>query len=125
MGMQPAPAQPGGSMLARERSTLFDGSNVRVEVRQTSSMLELYLPEIDMAGPIDSQALLPGEEARVIAAFEDVEQDIVAIRLDVDGVSFWRAYLPVDGAYARDMALSDLISDAEDEAEARALLAAR
>lgn len=124
MGMQPSPTRPGGagSTLARERSSIFEGSNVRVEVRQTPSMLELYLPELAPAGPIDRQALLQGELAKVIAAFQDADRAIVAIRLDLDGALVWRAYRLADGAYGRDPVLSDRIADAPDEAEVRARL---
>lgn len=125
MGMQPAPAHSSGSgsMPARESSSIFDGSNVRVEVRQTASMLEIYLPEIAPTAPIDSQVLLSGEEASVVGAFQIEDREIVAIQLDLDGTLVWRAYRPVDGAYTRDSALSDRVADAPDEAEARARLA--
>lgn len=110
-------------MPARESSSIFDGSNVRVEVRQTASMLEIYLPEIAPTAPIDSQVLLSGEEASVVGAFQIEDREIVAIQLDLDGTLVWRAYRPVDGAYTRDSALSDRVADAPDEAEARARLA--
>jgi hypothetical protein len=48
----------------------------------------------------------------------------VAVRIRVDAARFWRAYRPIDGSFARDQNLSNLIQDAPDKAEAERRLAA-
>lgn len=114
MGMRPgqAPAEP-----PPVQTSIFQGNDIRIGSRLTSSALELYLPDISGERVIDSQGLIPGDEVEILDAFRITERDIVAIRLRDGSTRFWRIYSPKDGNYTRDPELSKLASDAADKAE--------
>lgn len=98
--------------------SVFAGDEVRIGFRLTPEALWLYLPDTASENPIDSQGLLPGEEAEVLAAFALPEEGFVVVRIRVNEAWFWRVYTATDGVFTRDAGLSALISDAPDQAEA-------
>jgi hypothetical protein len=115
MGMVPgggAPGQPPPQVVST-----FEGSNVRIGLRLSTMALELYLPDISGEATIDTQAIFSGEQIEVLEAFRVESRDVVAVRFRVNESRFWRVYRPIDGAYARDMDLSALVSDAADQTE--------
>lgn len=122
MGMQPGGQAPTASPPMLISS--FEGTNVRIGSRLSRMGLELYLPDISGEETIDIQGIIAGEQLEILAAFQIPDRNIVAIRLRVDDTRFWRIYRPVDGKYARDTALSELVTDAADQAEVERRLAA-
>ena len=122
MGMQPGGQAPTASPPMLISS--FEGTNVRIGSRLSRMGLELYLPDISGEETIDIQGIIAGEQLEILAAFQIPDRNIVAIRLRVDHTRFWRIYRPVDGKYARDTGLSELVTDAADQAEVERRLAA-
>lgn len=115
MGIQPGPGQ--APAAAPQLISVFEGENVRIGMRLSANMLELYLPDLTGEATIDSQVILTGEQLELLAAFRLPGEDLVAVQFRVDDTRFWRIYRPVDGAYARDTDLSAVVSDAADQAE--------
>ncbi|WLS05885.1 hypothetical protein [Shinella oryzae] len=114
MGMRPA---PGTSPDTPATATIVDGDNIRIGVRSTPSLLELYLPDMVGAPVIDQQGVLPGELAKVVTAFEMKQMGAIAVRFQSDDVRFWRIYRKIDGVFKRDPELSGVVSDAPDRTE--------
>lgn len=122
MGMVPGGGAPG--QAAPQVVSTFEGSNVRLGLRLSTMALELYLPDISGEATIDTQAIFSGEQIEVLDAFRVEGRDMVAVRFRVNESRFWRVYRPIDGAYARDMDLSALVSDAADQSEVETRLSA-
>lgn len=115
MGMQPGPGQPPAQPVST--TSVFEGDGVRVGMRSSGSLVELYLPDLTGDQVIDTQAVFADEELELVAAFLMPEQNIVAIRFRVNAERFWRVYRLADGAYVRDAELSQRASDAADASE--------
>lgn len=123
MGVQPMP----GQAPAEPQQTfglIFEGNDIRIGMYLSNHALELYLPDTAGQPVLDTQGIVPGEEVELLAAFQRPDENLIAVRFRVDNTRFWRIYRPVDGVYARDVELSRLVSDAEDQAEVERRLAA-
>ncbi|MFN7089005.1 MAG: hypothetical protein ACK4P4_00375 [Allorhizobium sp.] len=95
----------------------FEGDGIVIGTRLDATGLEIYLPELSGDHTIDVQGLMPGEHAEILSAFALPQSDLVAVRLRVGDVRFWRIYRLIDGNYGRDPERSKLVSDAQDRAE--------
>jgi hypothetical protein len=116
MGMRPA--TPSQEPASQSEMTAFTGDGITLGYKLTPTALQLYLPELSEAEPIDTQVLLPGEAAEILAAFKPAGRDIIAVQMRVDGAHFWRVYRPLGATYARDTELSAKLENAPDMVEA-------